>query len=1071
MTQPATSFMQPDEVLPLIQQLERRSLDNATPAGPPVWGPAIEKPAFWRVQALARFWNEQKEGSQEGPVDYPQHMGDLLTGLHGQARVFSYLVLGTEQEVGVYLSLHGSQDESTLLRRTLGSIFPGVEISPQAAAGLGVAHNQLNLFEQMGVLTGIPTLKLLARPEEGRGSSQQIERLLRGMGGQRWGYLVQAAAIPQATSLSLAYSGHSQLTRMSALVNQQVSYQGANAQLVQHTMQTASISHDQTNYEAKYGVELLERNLERLQIGKNEGMWQVSVYFFAPTPAQRDQVGAILRAVFSGGDSVPDPVRVFPRATSAGQKEDGYQTLLNSRELAVLCQLPREEFPGYAIRDYARFDTDLHQPGLLHPVALGNILDGSQPTGGQFTIERADLTKHGLIAGVTGSGKTTTVFSLLDRLHEAGRGIPFLVIEPAKTEYRNLLLAGGPNAPRFPNLRVYTLGDERNAPFRLNPFAFAIVDGENRIHVQTHIDFLKAVFNAAFVLYAPMPYVLESCLHEIYTDKGWDLATGINRRLPVAQQGKESQWPVFPTLTDLYEKVDEVVARLGYDERIEMDVQAGLKARIGSLRLGGKGFMLDCAHSVPMQDLLTYPTVLEMTQIGNEDEKAFILGLLLTALYEHHAVQSRLRPASGGGLVHLTVLEEAHRLLKNVSTEVDTEGSNTRGQAVETFTNMLSEIRAYGEGVLIAEQIPTKLAPDAVKNTNLKIVHRLLAGDDRETLAATMNMDEAQSNFLTTLKPGQTVVHAEGADHPYLVQMEDFKSNVKGQVADRKIRQQMAAVTSQPLYDPVPGFSTHFPAQLLQQLTQQNHPLSEVREQALRMVESSEGYLTFDRYLLGIVTKPEQAVYTFGWMKQTALRLWIETDTLMPTVLYAVLLGVHRHSMRRGRQYGWAYHRVSNLYAPLQKALAHLAQNYPYTLTDSTQIKNALDALTAQIGPDLQLFQTNYTKATESQAPFATCQLCQSRCRYRFEAAQIADHHNRRTEIREILKMSVSAMSKALVEECREGALQMVQVSKTQLPRDAIICYAVHAAAAQKLSGAGQMSLVRKVGTLLNPSP
>jgi hypothetical protein len=223
------------------------------------------------------------------------------------------------------------------------------------------------------------------------------------------------------------------------------------------------------------------------------------------------------------------PIRTFIGSSEGGTSPaDTFITPLTSSEVATLCQLPREEFPGYQVTDYARFDIDVPIPSG-EAVALGKVLDGGQATGSWFSIPRQDFAKHGLVVGVTGSGKTNTMFYLLDRLWNKGNGVPFLVIEPAKTEYRDL----APRPEFAGNLRIYTLGDERFAPFRINPFVFEIFDLNNRIHVQTHIDFLKSVFNAAFILYAPMPYVLETCLHEIYQDKGWDLTTGQNRRLPL----------------------------------------------------------------------------------------------------------------------------------------------------------------------------------------------------------------------------------------------------------------------------------------------------------------------------------------------------------------------------------------------------------------------------------------------------------------------------------------------------------------------------------------------------------
>ncbi len=234
---------------------------------------------------------------------------------------------------------------------------------------------------------------------------------------------------------------------------------------------------------------------------------------------------------------------------------------------------------------------------------------------------------------------------------------------------------------------VYTLGEERVAPFRLNPFEFL-----SGVPVQTHLDQLKSVFVASFVMYAPMPYVLERCLQEIYTDRGWDLRTSTNFRLRgVRTSGRRIAHPdCFPTLADLYLKVDEVVPRLGYDKRIADDVSAALKTRIRSLRLGAKGAMLDVRESVPLEDLLKRPVLFELYRIGDDEEKAFLMGLLLMRLYQACEVAGP-HPS----LKHVTVVEEAHRLLRASSGNLsDPEQGNTMAKSVETFTNLLSEIRA-----------------------------------------------------------------------------------------------------------------------------------------------------------------------------------------------------------------------------------------------------------------------------------------------------------------------------------------------------------------------------------------
>ena len=123
--------------------------------------------------------------------------------------------------------------------------------------------------------------------------------------------------------------------------------------------------------------------------------------------------------------------------------------------------------------------------------------------------------------------------------------------------------------------------------------------------------------------------------------------------------------------------------------------------------------MLDTAKSIPIRELLGQPVVFELEDIGDDDIKAFVIGILLVQLYEY-------RKAAGGShqLLGVLVVEEAHRLLKNVPSG---EGNNSRAKAVEFFCNMLAEIRSYGQGILIADQVPTKLASDTIKNTNLSL--------------------------------------------------------------------------------------------------------------------------------------------------------------------------------------------------------------------------------------------------------------------------------------------------------------------------------------------------------------
>ncbi|HIQ05377.1 MAG TPA: ATP-binding protein [Anaerolineae bacterium] len=1020
----------------IIERLERRRLDGAQPPAVPIWG-QLDATCFIRVDGLAAFWEEEED------CRFEQYVEDLVTGFHGQGLTFAYLILGRHDQVQVYMGLQSPQAE-ILLATALRGTFPAIELAEKPAEKLGSALRQTALLSHLGRLTGIPTLKA-GRDHDREGSVQQIERLLRGLYGEEWGYLVLSRPIKDADVAQIAYKGFEQIREVSALVKKSV-------QIAPGT------TSEQTDRQAQYCVELLEKHLERLNRGKAQGMWQVEVYFFAASEATLDKAKALLTSIFAGKDSVPDPLRTFKCSPAAPQVQGNpLATLLNSYEVSILTQLPREEMPGYAVQDYARFDVALPTEPVRpeQAINIGRILDGGAYTGNWYALPRHDFAKHGLVVGVTGSGKTNTLFHLLDKLWNKGQGVPFLVIEPAKAEYRDLRTALG-----FERLRIFTLGDERWAPFRLNPFEFEIADAENRIHVQTHIDFLKSVFNAAFILYAPMPYVLETCLHEIYQDKGWDLTTSQNRRLPPQERGNEAKWPVFPTLTDLYNKIDEVVDRLGYEERIQMDVKAGLKARIGSLRLGGKGLMLDVRHSVPMAELLSHPTVLELERIGNDDEKAFLIGLLLTRLYEYRVVQARMHDALPR-LQHVTIFEEAHRLLKYVPTEVQTEEANVKGQAVETFANMLSEIRAYGQGVLIAEQIPAKLSPDAVKNTNLKIMHRIVAEDDREIMGGAMNLDKAQKRYVTTLRTGQAVVYAEGADKPYLIEVYNFKGmNVKGRVKDKQVRGAMQRFCSQPLYDPLPGYS-----QYMQSLQAGDARAdSEIRDMALAVINHSEFAERFSRYFLSLIEEPRQAVYGYHDLVQLTERVVKpKPDQEKLVALYVMLQALTDLLEDRGRRYGWFYNTVETLRRDIAAILCDIVRDF-----ENRQV--VLDRLVAHHAAGLQTFSQGYKQlCAKAPIPYAGCAFCQARCLYRYEVARLVkDKALERDFVGAIQNTSDDQeMWVRLAQVCQEAARRAIQVENEAVIKAVALCYAAQMGPALGFSSASQRKMVKSVQNVL----
>lgn len=502
----------------------------------------------------------------------------------------------------------------------------------------------------------------------------------------------------------------------------------------------------------------------------------IAAFRKADDAARRDLLEAIRQQPANYGPEdmkqAWEQIRAAQLGHPLGPALAGVSTPLNTEELSIIMNFPREEVHGVTIRESAAFGINCQQDETegTETITLGHIIHkGEALERDPFQMPASHLSRHGFVCGLTGSGKTNTCMNILGQLRA-----PFLVIEPAKSEYRRLLNIRS-------DVQVFTLGNETVSPFRINPFEFA-----PGVQVLTHIDHLKTVFNAAFPMYASMPYLLEEALTEIYMEKGWVLATSENRYVDVHATDDVSDY--LPTLEDLLRRIDAVVASKNYAQQLSMDLTAALKARLSSLLTGSKGLTLNTQRSTPFKEILKNNVVLELNAIGDDDEKCFLMGLVLTLLYEHQQTAQ----ANGGQLRHLTLIEEAHRLLKRVPEYASVETANVRGKAVETFSNLISEIREYGEGILIADQIPSKMAADVIKNTNLKIVHRTLSLDDREMVGAAMTLNENQGRELPLLQTGEAVAHREGLVKPFRIKAPLVKDGRAAPVTDDSVKTAMS---------------------------------------------------------------------------------------------------------------------------------------------------------------------------------------------------------------------------------------------------------------------------------------
>jgi uncharacterized protein len=510
------------------------------------------------------------------------------------------------------------------------------------------------------------------------------------------------------------------------------------------------------------------------------GLWAVRLVAGGPTPQAAAQVAGLVCAS-ADLDDLPYALAPAPgcaglegalaaRSRPGGDRDTwapAWPFFGSSRLVAALARPPARELPGIWFVLRPDFDvtpeTGVRSAGGCDAavpvesdaaVPVGTVLDWNRVPAGELVLPRASLNRHVFVCGATGAGKSQTVRGLLEAATRAG--IPWLVVEPAKAEYRLM-------AARLPGTEVIRIrpGELGDPPAGINPLEPAPGPDGTRFGLQTHADLVRALFLAAFEADEPFPQVLAAALTRCYENAGWDLVTG--------EPARPGLRPGYPVLEDLQATALQVVDEIGYGREITDNVRGFVSVRISSLRQGTTGRFLQGGHPLDFTALLARNVVLEIEEVGDDRDKAFLMGTVLIRLVEHLRLRQRAEGASAPRLRHLSVFEEAHRLLRQPRDQA----AGAAAHAVEMFAGLLAEIRAYGEGLIIAEQIPAKLIPDVIKNTAVKIVHRLPAADDREAVGATMNLTSEQSQYLVTLVPGEAAVFTDGMDYPLLIQMPD----------------------------------------------------------------------------------------------------------------------------------------------------------------------------------------------------------------------------------------------------------------------------------------------------------
>ena len=534
------------------------------------------------------------------------------------------------------------------------------------------------------------------------------------------------------------------------------------------------------NYSIQHALEILELQMKRYDLASALGMWDFCAYVLSEDHNVANNVAHTYLALTQGKESYMSQAAVnLWRGDLGEQSADAaaicsylrdlrhpvfalspalldqhpsfsvYPTTvdataaLSGKELAYSLNFPKRSVPGLPViecasfgRNVSTFDGTQPQQGLC----IGKVFHMHREEHVETFLSKNSLASHTFVTGSTGAGKTNTVCRILDQALD--QQINFLVIEPAKGEYKDVY--GGRE-----DVNVFGTNPEFTPLLRIDPFSFP-----TGIHVLEHLDRLVEIFNVCWPMYAAMPAVLKDAVARSYEDCGWDLAASKN---PYGSG-------LFPCFADVAHNVREILDSSEYDAENKGAYKGSLLTRLNSLTNGLNGMMLSSSE-VDASVLFDSNTIVDLSRVGSVETKSLLMGLLVLKLQEH-----RMAEANGMNrpLRHLTVLEEAHNLLKRSSSDQGSESGNLTGKSVEMISNAIAEMRTYGEGFIIADQAPGLLDMAAIRNTNTKIIHRLPDLSDRELAGRAANLNDQQIVELARLPKGVAVIYQNDWVEPVL---------------------------------------------------------------------------------------------------------------------------------------------------------------------------------------------------------------------------------------------------------------------------------------------------------------
>lgn len=538
----------------------------------------------------------------------------------------------------------------------------------------------------------------------------------------------------------------------------------------------------QLNYENRAVKSLLtkiDKHLERLDECESFGAFDCAAYVIAKTRETALTVASNYNALMRGKDSSvqashinswhkAEETKVLGKYIGSMVHPKFWQnrntgiavspaSIVSGEELAIQIGLPKKSVSGITVIPMAPFGRNVPDTGRTS-IVLGNLYHMGKDDMGNGNVQKvnidvASLAMHTFITGSTGAGKSTAIYSMLDKLMECN--VKFLVVEPSKGEYKDRFGS-------YPDVSVYGTNYKKMPLLRINPFSFP-----KDIHVLEHIDRLIEIFNVCWPMYAAMPAVLKDAVERAYVVSGWNLTTSECKY----KNGEGNS--LFPCFADVLRQVNVVMEESSYSSDSKGDYKGALCTRLKSLTNGLYGQIFS-NKELSSEELFDRNVIVDLSRTGSSESKSLIMGLLVMKLQEY-----RMSNAVGGNepLKHVTVLEEAHNILKRTSTAQSGESVNLLGKSVEMLANSIAEMRTYGEGFIIADQAPGLMDMAVIRNTNTKIILRLPDLEDRELAGRAAGLNDDQILELSRLKTFVAAVYQNNWLEPVLCNIDtNFKN-------------------------------------------------------------------------------------------------------------------------------------------------------------------------------------------------------------------------------------------------------------------------------------------------------